>query len=577
MMIIRDLEKFESKYFKDHDEEVLPDLISTYYERQEYEMVCYFAEKYKEQYHQLEFYYMMSLMEMGYANQANAIYHLRCDDWFQECERFQIHWSHVALFSLYFQEFQISDYYMEQFDRNYAHDLVKFLDYILENGREDIIKHPLYQRLSSKFPVLRAVYSEKEKKKIVKTFEAVQWNIWKKENDKIGNGNHLGIQKVYEDSNVEIYSYKPKQAAASMHIIKDAENVIILDCGCELNDGMVKRIPVEEILQFLEIKEIDAVFISHAHMDHYGSLNELRGQKVYMTDQTRRLIRCISGEVYLGKTEAVEEYAVVNLAGIDVRFVPNGHVIGSCMLDINWKNQLRIVFTGDFSVEDQRTVAGFHVEDLLESTKKRIDVLLTETTYGNKIEMFSLKQYEKIFLNLCEKYIENGNKIIIPCFAVGRAQEVALLLSDMVKEKGWRILIDGFAAWVTDLYQNLLENDQKIINKNITVCYNDDMTYDEKVKNNEIILASSGMMKPGSTSADYINQVITYQGICVMKVGFIHESEHLLQSVIKRSNANLSYVNLSLSAHAGYDELVQTIEKLSPNHVIYVHGAGIRS
>lgn len=574
-MIIRDLENYETEYFKNHNEQVLPDLVATYYEQREYEIVCYFARKYREQYSQFDFYYMMSLMELGYQDQADNLYNFRGDDWFQECKRFQIHWSHVVLFALYFKVFNISDYYMDQFDLHYDYDLVQLLEYVMENEKEDITNHPLFDELSKKFPVLRKVWSKKEKKKReIKTFETIQWSEWKKENVIIGNGNFLGIEKVYEDTNVEIYSYKPKQVAASMHIIRDHSDVVILDCGCELSDGSAKRIPIEDILQSLNIDKVDAVFISHAHMDHYGSLNELRGTPVYMTEQTKQLIRCVSPEVYLSKTTVVPAYSTISVSGIDIRFVPNGHIKGSCMFDINWKNQLRIVFTGDFSVENQLTVDGFCVDDLLDYSNKRIDVLLTETTYGNKADMFTLRQYEKIFLTLCEKYLESGNKIIIPCFAVGRAQEAALLLKDMVNEKGWRILIDGLAAQLTDVYQSLSGENQKILSKNITVCHNE-FDYTEKIENNEIILASSGMLKPGSTSANYMNKVINREGICVMKVGFIHESEHLLQSIIKRSNTNLSYVDLSLSAHAGYGDLVNTIEKLSPNHVIYVHGSGI--
>lgn len=574
-MIIRDLEKYETEYFKNHNEQILPDLVATYYEQGKYDIVCYFAKKYKKEYSQFDFYYMMSLMELGYQNQADALYRLRGDDWFQECKRFKIHWSHVVLFALYFKEFKISDYYMDQFDLNYDYDLVQLLEYVIENENEDITNHPLFNELAEKFPVLSRVWIKKRKKKReIKTFETIQWNEWNKENAIIGNGNRLGIEKVYQDSNIEIYSYKPKQVAASMHIIRDNSNVIILDCGCELTDSSVKRIPVEDILNLLKIDEVDAVFISHAHMDHYGSLNELRGTTVYMTEQTKQLIRCVFPEVYLSKTKVVTEYSTISMSGIDIRFVPNGHIKGSCMLDINWKNLLRIVFTGDFSVESQLTVDGFCVDDLLDYSSKRIDVLLTETTYGNRVDMFTLKQYEKIFVTLCKKYIESGNKIIIPCFAVGRAQEVALLLKDIVNEKGWRILIDGLAAQLTDVYQSFLGEKQKILSKNITVCHNE-LDYAEKIENNEIILASSGMLKPGSTSANYINKAIDREGICIMKVGFIHESEHLLQSIIKRSNVNLSYVDLSLSAHVGYRDLINTIEKLSPNNVIYVHGAGI--
>ena len=82
-------------------------------------------------------------------------------------------------------------------------------------------------------------------------------------------------------------------------------------------------------------------------------------------------------------------------------------------------------------------------------------------------------------------------------------------------------------------------------------------------------------MKPGSTSSKYITELMNRENVCVMKTGYIYDSEYLLQSVQRRKEGQLHYVELSLSAHAGYEDLIHTIESLSPDHVIYVHGAGI--
>ncbi|MBR4027441.1 MAG: hypothetical protein IKJ01_07810, partial [Lachnospiraceae bacterium] len=83
------------------------------------------------------------------------------------------------------------------------------------------------------------------------------------------------------------------------------------------------------------------------------------------------------------------------------------------------------------------------------------------------------------------------------------------------------------------------------------------------------------MMREGSTSANYIKQLIEQEHICVMKVGFIHKHEHLLTSILNRRKNNLHFVDIPLSAHAGYQGLVETIEKIEANCVIYVHGKGI--
>ena len=142
----------------------------------------------------------------------------------------------------------------------------------------------------------------------------------------------------------------------------------------------------------------------------------------------------------------------------------------------------------------------------------------------------------------------------------------------MAKEPGFKILIDGMAVKITEYYQmNLGKN---ILNKNITIC-RDDFDYEERIFNNDFILASSGMMKEGSTSSEYVKKMIDMSNTCVMKVGFIHESEHILKSIINRQNSNLRLVDIPLSAHASYQTLIDVTEKISPNCAIYVHGQGI--
>ena len=65
------------------------------------------------------------------------------------------------------------------------------------------------------------------------------------------------------------------------------------------------------------------------------------------------------------------------------------------------------------------------------------------------------------------------------------------------------------------------------------------------------------------------------ENTAVIKVGFIHKDEHMLMSIVNRSNLNINFVDIPLSAHVSYTGLVETLEKLSPDCAIYVHGLGI--
>ena len=575
-VVVENVEPLEEEYFGRHNDMVIPDLLCSYYENQEYELVCYLAKTHYSEFGESRFYYMMSLMEMGFLERAKKLYRSRQDDWFQECRTHRIYWKHVVLFALYFKELRISEEIQEIFDQNYDSPLVRLFEYAVENKPEEVPALPLFHDLCRTYPVLAASWKKggEKKKKNILSFEDIQWKQWEKENQAIGNGQKFGMENVFTDSDLSIYSFRPKEASAALHILTDGNTVILLDCGSEIEGEEAVRIPVGKILDELEIDHIDAVFISHAHLDHYGSLNEIKKQKVYMTRETYQLIRHISPETFLGTVTFLNEYETRTIDRVAVLFLPNGHICGSVLMDIDWKNKKRIVYTGDFSVEDQKTVDGLKIGELLGKKSKRIDVLLTETTFGKKKDMFRLRQYETMFFSLCQKHLQYGNKIFIPCFAVGRAQEISLLLAQLAKDRGARILIDGKAAGVTELYQSFLGPEKQILNKNINVCHSE-LEYGERIENCEIILASSGMMKPGSTSSKYITELMNRENVCVMKTGYIYDSEYLLQSVQRRKEGQLHYVELSLSAHAGYEDLIHTIESLSPDHVIYVHGAGI--
>lgn len=572
-MLVKDIRKYEHKYYGCHNDMVIPELLCYYFEEEAYELVHYLAEVHGKDFAECCFYRMMAKGMLGYKQDAWELYKSNEGEWYHTCKQYGIYWKHVALYGLMFGDYNVSAYYQEVFDEHFDHECVEMLLLGMEEPGIDFDKIQKYKKIMEKYPVRKPVRENENTKgkKDIMTFEAIQWNLWNKYNLGIGNGRMHGIEKVYSKNGIEIYSYKPKEVSASMHIITDKESALILDCGCEMKDVEVEKIPVKKILDYLGIEKIDGVLISHAHMDHYGSLNEVKGTEVYMTRETWQLIKYISPEIYLGEVTIVEPGKNFSIKDIEIEYVSNGHIRGSAMIDIQWKKETRIVYTGDYSVEDQKTVKGFQINELLKNPK-RVDVLITESTYGDKMGMLTLRQYETIFRTLCEKYVRYGNKIIIPVFAVGRCQEAALLLADVASENCFKILIDGMAAKITGYYQMSLG--KNILNKNISVC-NNEFDYEEKIFNNDIILASSGMMKDGSTSAKYVTKMIEESNVCIMKVGFIREGEFILKSVMNRCNNNLRLVDISLSAHTGYQWLVKVTERISPDCVIYVHGRGI--
>ena len=562
----------EKNFFDEDDIMSLPPLVEIYFEEEKFPLVCYLSDLHQKEFSSLGVYKMLSLMELGKVNAAEKVYEERGDDWLNICKQYKIYWKHAILFALYFRQKNYPGWFQDLLNRHYESELVQLFEMSQEFSLENFIATPLFKKICEQHPSLEKIYIRREIANELVTFEKVQWKIWDKYNRNLRDSplDENKIQCVY-DNGINIYSCKPHQVAASMHILTDGNTTIIFDCGAELAEDGAKYIPVKKILSALEIEKVDAVFISHGHFDHYGSIKELPQVPIYMTADTANIIQMSSPNIFLRGVKLKRFYEEVDVNGVKIRFIPNGHIRGSVLFDVNRQGGKRIIYTGDYCLEDQHTCTGLDLQSVL-TIPKRTDVLLTESTYGQKNLMLSLHEYETVFKNICELIIKFGKKIIIPSFAVGRAAEIAMLLKDCARKNGFTILIDGLAAQMTQYYQNSME--QTIIGSNISVSTSN-LELREKIYNYDVIIASSGMLQEGSTSFAYMQEMLELKKVCVMKVGFIHEYESMLMSVFNRRHKNVTFFDIPLSAHADYKSLVTVTEKISPETAIYIHGHSI--
>ncbi len=564
----------EKSFFCDNDIMVLPKLTEIYFEEKKYSLTYYLADLYQNDFLSLLFYKMLSLSVLGKKKAAFKIYESHGDDWLNICKQYNIYWKHVILFALYFKQKRYSDWFQNLLNRHYDSELVQLFELIEEYSQEKFVQLPLFNKICEEYPSLKKFYMPLKSKNSPITFEKVLWRVWGKYNHKLRDMplDKNKMQCLYNKDGLKIFSYKPHQVAASMHIIFDHDATIIFDCGAELVEDGIKHIPARQILEDLNINKVDAVFISHGHLDHYGSLNELPRSPCFMTEETASIIKMTSTNIFLRNLQVKNFYDTVNVGGIKIKFIPNGHIRGSVLFDIDWRGK-RIIYTGDYCLADQHTCLGLDINSLL-TIPKRTDIFLTESTYGKKPQMLSLKQYESIFVDICEAVIKFGKKIIIPSFAVGRAAEVALLLKESARRNGFIILIDGLAAQMTEYYQNSME--KNIIGGNISV-YTGDIDLRYRIDNYNVIIASSGMLQEGSTSFFYLQEMLDMDKVCVLKVGFIREYEDMLISILNRRDKNVTFFDIPLSAHADYDTLISITEKISPETAIYIHGQGIEA
>ncbi len=266
-----------------------------------------------------------------------------------------------------------------------------------------------------------------------------------------------GKEKEYK-----IVSYsKTPIIGKNLTLLKTEYGVIVFDCGAAVSSTGVEPILSNEIIDFLhdntiDIDEIKAVIISHAHLDHYGSIMQfvetgIKYDQIFINYCTKRLIEKTSNYTIYGMNN-MHSIAAFEDANIEIIPFSNGHILGSECYLVKFDN-INILYTGDFCLHNQQTVKGLNYKDIIRDKDVEdhgIECIITETTYGLQKNHLTYNSAVEALKHFVKVLIDNNYKIFIPSFAIGRAQEIALILND-----AYNIMIDGSAADISYLYEKL--------------------------------------------------------------------------------------------------------------------------
>ncbi len=408
------------------------------------------------------------------------------------------------------------------------------------------------------------------------------------------------------------------EVGASCYFIKMDQKNILLDSGIRMKHGQ------DVLPSFRRIQElggVDAIIVSHAHLDHTGSLpiisREYPDARIYMTHATKALTQVLlydslkimdrsEGEIPLYAQKNVEEMLnrivcyspqfpfELSEGSLKATFYSAGHVTGAAMIYLQGEEG-SLLYTGDFSVGDQQTVKGVSIPKL------RPDIVITESTYGQNLHSNRQMEEERLVATVLD-VIKRKGKILIPAFALGRAQEVLLVLQRAMAKKQlpeFPIYVDGMVRSINLAYQlnpNYLKAGlaKKIFRGN-DVFYNDTITAVKKDEERKEILAnkdplciiaSSGMLK-GGPSAFYAEQlapnplnfiaITGYQdeeapGRDVLNLLEDTEAERVLKIDGRTIPLRCGIGRYGLSAHADRGEILGLMQRVTPRQVFLVHG-----
>ncbi|MBT3318292.1 MAG: MBL fold metallo-hydrolase [Clostridia bacterium] len=248
----------------------------------------------------------------------------------------------------------------------------------------------------------------------------------------------------------------------SCTLIETDDKKVLVDCGMR-QGADAKNTPVKDGFVF-DAGQIDAVFLTHAHIDHSGLIPLLvkkgfTGQ-VFCTGATSRLCSIMfpdAGHIQemetewanrkrrrAGKKEIEPLYTVEDakraithlvpmdydetskvLGDISVRFVDAGHLLGSASIELCVEDK-KLVFSGDIGNKDKPIIKDpIYIKDA--------DMVFMESTYGDRNHKDLLPTSEQLRIALTAA-LKRGGNIVIPSFAVGRTQEVLYAISIMLEE-----------------------------------------------------------------------------------------------------------------------------------------------
>ncbi|KAH7156774.1 beta-lactamase-like protein [Dactylonectria macrodidyma] len=238
------------------------------------------------------------------------------------------------------------------------------------------------------------------------------------------------------------------EVGRSCHIIQYKGKTVMLDAGQHPAYDGLAALPFYDDF---DLSTVDVLLISHFHVDHAASLpyvlakTNFRG-RVFMTHPTKAIYKwLIQDSVRVGNTssnpssqpvyteqdhlntfpqiEAIDYHTTHTISSIRITPYPAGHVLGAAMFLIEIAG-LNIFFTGDYSREQDRHLVSAEVPKGV-----KIDVLITESTYGIASHVPRLER-EQALMKSITSILNRGGRVLMPVFALGRAQELLLILDE---------------------------------------------------------------------------------------------------------------------------------------------------
>ncbi|KAJ1351671.1 hypothetical protein KIN20_007782 [Parelaphostrongylus tenuis] len=387
---------------------------------------------------------------------------------------------------------------------------------------------------------------------------------------------------------------------------------VMLDCGMHMGYQDERRFPdFSYISGGGKLNDyINCVIISHFHLDHCGSLphmSEIVGYDgpIYMTYPTKAITPVLLEDYRKVQTEfrgdtnfftsanikacmkkviAVDLHEIIKVDDeLSIRAFYAGHVLGAAMFEIRVGHQ-SVLYTGDYNMTPDRHLGAAKVLPGL-----RPDCLISESTYATTIRD-SKRARERDFLRKIHDRVMAGGKVLIPVFALGRAQELCILLESYWERMNLKVPIyfsQGLAERANQYYRLFINWTNESIMKTFVERNMFEFKHIkplekgyEEMPGAMVLFSTPGMLHGGQSLKVFRKwchdprNMIIMPGYCVAgTVGAkVISGMKKIEIEGKMHDINLAVEYMSFSAHADAKGIMQLIRFAQPRSVMFVHG-----
>lgn len=378
-----------------------------------------------------------------------------------------------------------------------------------------------------------------------------------------------------------------QEVGRSAIAVKTSRSQVLMDYGVMINHEV--QFPVH-----ISPKDLDAVVLSHAHLDHSGLVPLFYVHSklpVYGVEPTFKLTKVLVKDMIklsgyflpfefidldsmMNHTVPVEYHSKFKAGDAEVTLVNAGHIPGSAQVIVEADGK-RVLYTADFNLAPTHLVPG------ADHAYKGLDAIVIESTYAAQDHPDRVES-EKNFVLACKQIVEDGGTVLVPAFGVGRSQEIICMLADY--NFSYPLYVDGMALEAIRMleefpnslrdgerFKSAMKQAEQITNWNARR---------HAAKTPGVIVSPAGMLK-GGASVFFMENIAPNEKNGIFLVSYqvegspgrilLEEGRFSLHGKSRKVKARVE--KYDFSSHGGRSQLQEALREVDKStHVFVIHG-----